>query len=284
MAITIWGVDPSITETEWAVLLEIAAKGAWSETVSENGGQLAPAAGGGTRQVTIAAGDCVAAGVLGRNSASVTVTHDANATSVNRYDYVIFKFNWAGTNATGGTIEVKKGSTSSQTPPALVRTAGTTWELPLALVTIIPSVSAIPAGSVADVRPRYRRTIRYAAHPAGGQSMGNGVTTPSNIALINVPDPGWPYLLRVSAQVKFDELTNGGFGRLEFNIDGGAQEAESRAPENNRGVAQISYVTAPKTGPLTARLNMVPAGMAGGGDPLTTGNAYGQFIVEVVPA
>ena len=80
MAITVWGVDPSITETKWAILMAALGRGAWDETVSDTGGQLVCAPGGGSRQVTVQDGDCVAGGVLGQNTAPVTVTLDSNAT------------------------------------------------------------------------------------------------------------------------------------------------------------------------------------------------------------
>ena len=116
--------------------------------------------------------------------------------------------------------------------------------------------------------------------------MGNAVTTPRLIATVDVPDPGWPYRIRVSAQIRFEELTTSdGFGRLEFNIDGGTQEAESRAPDKNKGVAQISYTSAIRAAiPATCKLHMLPANMAGGGEPLVVAANYSQFIIEVVPA
>jgi hypothetical protein len=286
VAVTIYGVDPSISELEWSVLHEIADKGGWSEVVDDADGALVPSAGGGTRQTVIAAGDCVASGVLGRNSAPVTVTHDANTSSapaVNRLDYVVFRINWAGSNTTGGTIAIVKGSTSSGLAPALTKVAGTTWEIPLALVTIVPNATVLNAADVVDVRPKRRYSRRYKTNPAGGQSVGAGTSSPSNIATINVDDPGWPYRLRVTAMIKFVDLVGAGFGRLDLNVDGGASEAEGRAPDRNKGVATIYWVGPVRSGPATVRLRMMPSSdMAG--EPLVTASAYRDFTVEVEPA
>lgn len=278
MAVTIYGVDPSITEADWARLHEIVNPQAVAD-----GGALVPSAGAGTRQTTIAAGDAVAAGVLGRNSAPVSVTHDANTTSINRFDYVVLRINWAGTTATGGTIVIVKGSTSSGLPPALTQVAGTTWEIPLALVTIVPNATVFAAADIVDVRPQRRYLRRYRAGPVGGQSMPAGATTPSVIAIVNVDDPGWPYRLRVSAMTKFVDLTGAGFGRIDINVDGGASESEGRSPDRNRGVATVYWIGPVRTGPATVRLRMMPSpDMAG--EPLVTASAYREFQVEVEPA
>lgn len=283
MAVTIYGVDPSIGELEWAVLHEIADKGGWSEVVDDGGTALVPSAGAGTRQTTIAAGDCVASGVLGRNSAPVTVTHDANTTGVNRLDYVVFRINWAGTSTTGGTIVIVKGATSGSLPPALTKTAGTTWEIPLALVTIVPNATVFNAADVVDVRPKRRYVRRFKTNPAGGQSVGSGAASPSVIATLNIDDPGWPYKLRVTAMMKFVDLVGAGFGRLDVNVDGGSSEAEGRAPDRNRGVATIYWLGPTREGPATVRLRMMPSpDMAG--EPLVTASAYRDFTVEVEPA
>lgn len=281
MAVTIYGVDPSISELEWAVLHSLI-----NPEVVADGGALVPSAGGGTRQTVIAAGDCVAAGVLGRNSASVTLTHDANTSSspaVNRLDYVVFRITWSGTTATGGTIVIVKGSTTSGLAPALTKTPGTVWEIPLALVTVVPGATTLTSANIIDMRPQRRYVRRYKTSPAGGQSVGAGTTTPSNIATLNIDDPGWPYKLRVTAMMKFADLTGAGFGRLDLNVDGGTSEAEGRAPDRNRGVATIYWLGPTREGPATVRLRMMPSpDMAG--EPLVTASAYRDFTVEVEPA
>lgn len=281
MAVTIYGVDPSISELEWAVLHSVI-----NPEVVADGGALAPTAGGGTRQTVIAAGDCVAAGVLGRNGASVTVTHDANTSSapaVNRLDYVVFRITWSGTTTTGGTIAIVKGSTSSGLAPALTKTPGTVWEIPLALVTVVPNATVLSGADVIDVRPVRRYVRRYKMSPTGGQSVGAGTTSPSNIATLAIDDPGWPYRLRVTAMMKFVDLVGAGFGRLDMNVDGGTSEAEGRAPDRNRGVATVYWVGPNRSGPATVRLRMMPSpDMAG--EPLVTASAYRDFTVEVEPA
>ena len=282
MAITVWGVDPSITEAQWADLHYTTDAGNWYETVADTGNALAPSAGPGTRETIIASGNCAAAGVLGKNTSAVSVFHDANNTSINRYDYVVFNINWSGTNTTGGTIVIRKGSTTSTTPPVLTQTPGTSWDIPLALVNIVPNATTFADTRVNDVRPRRRRVLRYRQTPQPGQTMNSGVTTPRVIATQEVPDPGWPYRLRVNAQVKFNVLTGNGWGTIDVNVDGDAIEASSRAPKGNDGVAQIYYCGAVRTGAATVRLRMLPS--TGMSEPLVTSSDYQDFYVEVEPA
>jgi hypothetical protein len=282
VAITVWGVDPSITEAQWADLHYTTDAGNWYETVADTGNALAPSAGNGVRETVIASGNCAAAGVLGKNTAAVSVFHDANATAINRFDYVVFNINWAGTNASGGTIVIRKGSTTSSTPPNLTQTAGTSWDIPLALVNVTPNVSTFTATQVNDVRPMRRRVLRYRQTPQPGQSMNAGVTTPRIIATQEVPNPGWPYRLRVNAQVKFNVLSGNGWGQIDVNVDGDSAEASSRAPKGNDGVAQLYYCGPVRTGPATVRLRMLPS--TGMSEQLVTSSDFQDFFVEVEPA
>jgi hypothetical protein len=282
MAVTVWGVDPSITEMEWSVLHRIADRGNWDEIVSDDAGHLAPTAGGGTRQVSIAAGDAVAAGVLARSTSAVTTTHDANATGISRIDYVVLNISWAGTNTTGGTIVVVKGSTTSGLPPTLTKTAGLTWQIPLARVTIASGAAVLSAGAVVDVRPLRRRVLRYRSPPAGGQGILQGNTTPKNIATLDIPDPGWPYRLRVFAQVKFDDLVGNGFGVLDISLDGTSSVQDSRPPDKNHGLVQLHWSSGVLSGEQLVRLRMVAnATMT---ETLNTLSAYADFVVEVIPS
>lgn len=277
MAITIWGVDPSITEAKWSLLHHISTRGGWQENVSTSGGGLEVVAGTG-RQVSVADGDCTAAGVLGQSSSAVTLTHDANATGINRIDYVVFRMLWSGTNTTGGTIVIVKGSTTTAVAPALARTPGTLWEVPLARVTITPSATL---AIVEDCR----------AQPRGVKSNSSGIAavsirpanTGTQLARLIMGDPGWPYRVQVNATVAFSQIAEVGLMRCDVTLNGAAFASGSSGISNSAH-AHVNDVSDVLTGRTVVVLSAAPVGINNETVTTLSGNPANHLTVAHLPS
>jgi hypothetical protein len=227
MAITIWGVDPSITETQWASLFYVTTKigTGWAEAVSDTGNQLAPTLpAASTRTVAINSGDAAACGVLVQNSSSVNVTLTANSSGNPRIDIVALRINWSGTNTTGGTLVAIAGTAAaSPVAPTLTRTPGVTWEIPLARITIPSGTTQLTSTMLEDVRPGKRQTLRYDVMATADTTFAvslndTGKAVPG--ATIAIPDPGWPYRVCSSASGMWGNPNTPGYMVLEIQIDG----------------------------------------------------------------
>ncbi len=248
--------------------------------VVADGDALKPTLGAGTRAVNVAAGWVRCCNGLGMFTAATTVTLVANGGASARRDWVVAEFNWTnaatalGTPANKVEIVVKQGPASGL-DPARTQTPGDVWQVPLA-------VGVVPVGSstvtLTDVRPQRRLMRVYRDAPVAGQSVGSGQVNPQNIAAIDVPDPGWPYRLRINAVEKFGPVS-AGYGRIDVTLDGDSV-VEGRAPVGNPGTASLYQISAPRTGPATVRLRMVAQQMT---ETLTTTSPYALFTVEVEP-
>lgn len=102
----------------------------------------------GTRLVSLAAGTIQVCGVTVTNTAAQTFTFASNASAA-RYDMILLRVVWAGGSSTAEVI-VRQGSTGG--PPAITRTPGSTYEMPLAIVRINTGASTINSGDVFDIR------------------------------------------------------------------------------------------------------------------------------------
>ena len=285
MALTAYGVDQSITEPKWALLMAILGKGSYDETIATTGGQLAPTVASGTRVVDVDDGDLVAAGVLVQNTTTVTVTLDGNSGSLDRIDTIVCEINWSGTSSTGASIKAIKGTPAANpVPPTLTRTAGTLWQVPIARVTVTPGVGQLPGGVLEDVRPGARLPKVYKTTAANGQSTSGGGGG-TQIASIDVPDPGWPYRLQIAGVQKFAQLSDitNGRGQVQAVISG-SQITVGEAARGNLSAAVLrTEVTPVRTGPATVNFRM--QGVSISGEQLvTTGSQESGFTVLVIPA
>lgn len=272
MTITTSGFDGTMSEARWSDLHELIADDICSG--------FGPSAGGGTRVISLTSGKLVGAGVLFRSSAVDTVVLDPNGGGNPRIDLVVANIDWSGTGGVGTLTAVKGTNAASPVAPALTRTAGSTWQVPLAQVTVVPGVGTIAGSDVTDVRPLRRKLKVVRVTPAANGDMLSTDTSPAILGVAAIDDPGWAYRLRIFAQEKFDVLSGNGFGRVDVTIDGNSV-AECRAPAKNEGLAQLYFITAPMTGACTVRMRMLPVQMSG--EHLKSASAYAQFSVEVEP-
>ncbi len=96
----------------------------------DSGGELAVT--GSTSPVAVASGAAVVYGIPYFNSASLNVTV-ATPASATRIDRIVLRASWS-----GQTVRITRiaGTEGAGTPPAMTQSAGTTWDIPLATVSI----------------------------------------------------------------------------------------------------------------------------------------------------
>jgi hypothetical protein len=239
---------------------------------------LAVTAGGGTRQASITAGTAVLPGLLADSDATVTTTHAANATGANRVDYVVLQADWVTPAASG--IVVVQGSSS--TPPALTQAEGTLWQMPLARVTVRPSVTTLLSTDVVVCKP-LPRVVKSATDALDAPQTRTYNSAGFIIGTITFPDPGWPYRLHIDAAARFDGGT--GYGVLEIVVAGVVDQIGETDGLANTGLqtARVGYTTGVLSGPATIQARMRPQSMTSGNLQLfSAGTNF--FGVDQIPA
>ena len=238
MAITcVIGLDGgTTTETEWA-RYEYARGylGSFEGVVS--GGVVT--VGAGVRELSVSAFEAIVPGVLASSDAPEVVSFAANDTGTNRLDYLVLAVNWSGTASTAGDIAAVTGGAAL---PALTRTLGGLWQMPLAQVTVRPGVTAIAAADIV---------------PVGGAPVWEALTL--------VPAAGWSVTSARAkrlgglgvAVIELDVTRTG--ADLTFGTSGGLADTEvisSGLPAKFRPLAP-RYVFAVRSGvfSLTWRMN-----------------------------
>lgn len=221
MAITVVGFDGTITEAEWSSFMRHQGTVADKHGVSGTG--LVVAAAAGTRTVDVSAGTAVLPGLRITSDAVTSLTFAANGGSTNRVDAVVVEGNWS-TNV--ATIKVVQGSSSL--PPALTQTEGSLWQMPLAYVTITPSLTTILAGNIVSTVPYPRRRYSGVAQASGLTNLTT--TTPTDIAglSLSVPAPDVEAVFIVMATFDVEQLstTTGVACVGELVIEGVPQTAQ----------------------------------------------------------
>lgn len=282
MAINVVGFDGTMTEAQWAKLvLAIGTVGYKHGVVS--GFDVTP--GGGARQTAVSAGELLLPGLRVESTSTVTLTHAANPGSSARTDVIVARADWAANTVT---IAIVQGTSS--TPPALTQVAGTTWEMPLAQV-------SVPAGynaAFTNTHIATNKPVRLPLTPIRG-TLDLSQTVASNgtaktICTIEVPDPGRAFYLRVTAAVEFDSK-NSGYGRLAAELADGTRLETAQSPRLSNGGATAQLVGRPSlvlTGKQTVSIKVVANLMNSGDGPLsmpTTGASSLNFAtVEQIPA
>lgn len=150
MAIDVAGVTGSVTDKDWAALFDALATGQRREYVP-SGLTVTPSTG---RVLTVTAGSSYQAGTLATMTPSTTVTIAANTASTARIDTVCMQVNWAGTEATAGSLVVVAGvAAANPVARGLTKTPGGIWQTPLAYVRVAAGASTLTAANITDARP-----------------------------------------------------------------------------------------------------------------------------------
>lgn len=270
MAITAVGFTDSLAnEVQWAKMWAIGVPGG---QIVDNG--WTPAAATGTRLISVTAGDLIAAGVYANNSATANAPAlAANTSGQSRYDIVVALINWSADTVTLSSVQGTPGTPPQD--PTLTQTPGTTWHVPLARVLVRNNVTQIAAADVFDIRPTRPHPMVY--NPAVTLTTMNAGASPKTIVSRDIPDPGWPYRIRVSGVVEFS-ASSAGRALVSANIDGAALIA-SRAAQGNAAPAIIPATLSDNlTGPHTVTLTMQPFNMS---EQLSS-QSGSSFQIEVV--
>lgn len=215
---------------------------------------LTAAAGAGTREVTFTAGEGIGPGVWFDSSASESVTLTANASGANRFDYVVARINWTANTVTLVAIP------GTPALPALTQTAGTTWDVPLAIVTVRPSVGVFAAADieVAKPLPRIARALVLDIPEALFYDAG---TVPGVSG--SFTNPGWPYRIQITGFCRVRAFGGvnplSGFVIVQANINSGLVARAITA--NLSGGAQpvsLTGLSGVLTGPALVSMVMTP--------------------------
>lgn len=194
MAITTVGFDNAdITEAGFAKLMSAMGRVANEQGVTTG---MVASAGGGTRQVSITAGEAVAPGLLVTSDAAATVSLAANSSGAARTDYVVLTVDWGTNSAAFAAV-----TGSSVTPPALTQTAGSTWQIPLARVTVANGATTFASSDIEVCKPLPRKPIAYVGTVAGTTINHNDA--PTAVSTLTIPDPGWSYRLLMIGAGRF---------------------------------------------------------------------------------
>ena len=166
--------------------------------------------GAATREIDLTAGTALVAGTW-TSLAADTVTLPANSSGNPRIDTVVLKIDWS---ANTGTLTYVQGTAAaSPVAPSLTRTAGTTWECPLADVYVADGATSFIAGNITDRRP----------HVVPVYSQESSVSRPlaSDRALLVESDTGSLYQSDGSAWA----LAGGGYCSAKLSADVTVSEA-----------------------------------------------------------
>lgn len=278
MAVTVFA-SGNIDVPEWADLWHLHGRGAWDEIVDDNA--LAVVPGAGARQVVIHSGIAAAAGALLRSTTDVTLTLAANGSGSARVDFIVAEITWSGNV---GTIKAITGATGGSAP-SLTKTRGVVWQIPLARVTVASGAGVLSAGAVEQCQPSARQVLSYSTDITERASIPFG-SAGSLAGTIEIPDPGWPYRLRVAGAVKAANRDNGlGNIRAQVTIDDGPVFTQGISDKGCTAPA----VVIPKTSGVrrgkaaTVKLTVVPNTISGT-DDLSTTQVGSGFNVDVLPA
>jgi hypothetical protein len=143
---TVAGFQGTVTESQEAGRFARAAGRAVVDTAS-----ALKATSSGTRTITLAAGSALVCGVLYTESAVQSIQLPANTASGVRLDIVGLRFTWNGLSSSVQLFS-KQGTPGSTVRPALTRTPGGVYEVPIAVVRVRQNITTIAASDVLDVR------------------------------------------------------------------------------------------------------------------------------------
>lgn len=277
MAITGYGYDGTVAELPWSELHDMLA----DDLVT---GCQVSARPSSTRTLDVQTGKAYGGGVMAKIDAAATITVAANGSGNPRIDLICVKHDWTGVGGASALAVVQGSVAATPQRPTFSNVPGSVWFVPLAAVTVQPGVGQIAGGDVEDIRPTRRKLKLSVATPAGGQSVARTATNPSNIATIQIADPGWQHRLRISAKQQFTSTSDGlGYGRIDVTVDGNTVGLEGRTPKGCDGTADLYGVVGPYSGGgHTLRLRMLPQGTFNDAN-LVTSSAFARFSVEIDP-
>jgi hypothetical protein len=264
MAISVYGVSPSIGEAEWAILHQIEARGGWHEVV-DAAADFAVTAGGGTRQLNVAGGSMAVCGTLVQSSGSLSVNSGANAAGNPRIDQLVLQIDWSGTTATAGTLQVVAGTpAASPVAATLTRVAGTMWQVKLAEITVTPGQTAFTNAQIRSCVPQRRGPAVYKAATITSATITAAQGDEEITAAITVADPGWPYKIAVSGRYSFGQIA-AGRTNLRITLDDVTfAQSSAGAANDSDAIVPAEWSVADLTGVHVVKTIASPSGGSSG--------------------
>jgi hypothetical protein len=231
MAITSKGFTGTVTQTDWAAIMDASAGSGLTGTFNGTGFSAAPS---GTRQLTVQPGTLLASGVhVTMDASAATTGSSANSSGLPRIDLLVMRVNWSSGAAALAVIE----GTPNGAPqaPTFNKTPGTVEDIPLYEARLNPSVStytnlfsrrywlqdglyAVPEGTRLPDMPAGRLAV--VPGDEGGVLVGRGDGQPAD-ELRRWRDSGWLPNSIVAAPNGFGGSVKGrlmnGWVMLQFN-------------------------------------------------------------------
>lgn len=274
MAIEFYGFSAAGKKLNTAWWARFDALASLGKHVVGSGGVVT--SGGATRLLSVSAYEAKVPGVIVADSAVSSVAAGANGGGSNRLDYVALVADWGPETVA---LQMLPGGAAL---PTLTQTPGVLWQMPLAAVTVRPGVTTIAAADIRIVKPLPREARLAQSIPVLTTVNRGGAKVIDSLTL---SDPGWPYKVRVTAQVRFNPSS--GFGILNAIVNGvtiGASYSPSLAAAGGHMTHLDWSTNSAQSGNLTVQLEATNSQM-GTGDQLEMNNApVHVFTVEQKPA
>lgn len=271
---TTFGWDGSLNETDWARFHARQQQIGWYFGVA-SGMNVTNVAG--VRTGSVSAGTALLPGVYVDSGAADPISHTVNNGTTPRTDLVVLRGTWANNTVL---VAVREGS--GTTAPSPTQTFGGTWEMPLARGVVGTGTGGAVVYTSAKPIPRGSYAFEGSAIvDATMQSTSAGRV----VSTISLPDPGWPYYLRVNSSVRVSAEI--GYVFSEFEVDGvmaltGASDS-LQVTGLGRGFTRIHQNTPPMTGAHALGLRLTPVLVAAGTLTNIHQHRANYFQVEQVP-
>ncbi len=232
---------------------------------------LGVAAAGGVRGVQVAAGVAVLPGL--RIDVPATVLNlDENLSGATRRDTVVLEADW---NTSVARLLCVKGSASA---PSLKQAEGDVWQMPLMTFPLTNNSASVGTPEPCAPQPRLLRVQEAALSM---QSVANGGAA-KQIASMNLPDPGWPYRLRIDAAIRCSAANGSSAGILSARVDGTEIARSTTPPLAISGDAKIGKTLGVRTGPAAVSILLSETGSAT--ITMVDSANHQQFQVTQIPA
>lgn len=275
------GFDGTLTETQESNIKLRHSEGGYRHVVW-SGGNVTSGTG---LAVNVSALDAVAAGIwFTLDAGSVTLT--SNPGTNKRIDVIVAIVDWTANTVTLG--KVTGTAAASPVAPTLTQTVGGTWQMPLARVTVPAAGSSIPAANIEPCKPLPRKMYIYSGTFATPNTISQANADGKNLSTVNVTDPGWPYYLDVTSQVR---VGGDGTGYLATRImvDGSTTIGRGMSDLLHSGggtVVSAGFgISDAITGSHSVVLNLLPDTATQTGTVFSLdGAAIDRFIVRQIPA
>jgi hypothetical protein len=289
---TVRGFPGSMSAIDWAAY--DAARGRVNGSdglVSSESASLAVTPGGGTRDLSVAAGEVILPGLrVVTTAAQVVGPGTAGAAGVNRMDLLVLEADWAANSQAGeARLRIVNGNNAATPPSASQNLAANLYQLPIARALLRGAATAYAATDIVRIVPLPRWERRY--EPTITIRNVRGIVNWATLATAAVSDPGWPYRLDCRGQMRFEGQNEGSaFGVIRaYDATAGASIAQGMTAmldsggvraQAGRDHAQFSGLSETLTGARTVTFD-INQNNAGDTSVLTPLDSSANYFVVI---